>query len=512
MTSKQHRILLIVFFFTLLLYFRIVISFGLTTVHPDIVDLALRNQGMLLSYLDLWNSSGLMDILHKLRLFHDYAMVGDWGALQFFLLNIFLLIIGDSFPLTPAVMLFPKVIIASLTGIYAYLLGKEVHSPKLGFVFAMAFSLAPWFAISLRFSSWYSLLVPLLHLTTLYYYTMFIRNPYRPLFRFMAPLSLAIYLTTGLDWPFFIPLLIIYLILNRSFMTALHNWYNIIPALIFLSHIAFAIRLFLTGEYGFDRWKRLFVIYPFTKIILKFGNVNLHGGGGFFEVLSYLFRAYGVAWFISLLVATRYIFKTLKSRQITSDLYYNFCLLNSCWLIILLYPFLKSGSDHLTYAFVLAVPIIFLACVMIAKMRWRYIIIFLLSMGFLQWCVFFNFISFDDYRIKYRNDDDSRVVAVAYFLIEKRPDLLDKGKVGLMPLLPPGTAGNPGYIDHYVKGFYTPVLSWLLWPLKEGVPEPLLNWMNTQDKKFGNDILLHIDWVVLSNEIVSADLPWGGRI
>jgi len=141
-----EKVYLFLFFIVFLIYYRIVQSFGLTTVHPDVTSFFLRNQAMFLSYLNSCEGS----IFDKIGLFVDYSMISIWAPLMFVINNIYVFLIGDSLPLTPSVMLFPKAIVVSLTAVYAYLLGRDFHSKKLGIVFALTFGFAPWVAVILR--------------------------------------------------------------------------------------------------------------------------------------------------------------------------------------------------------------------------------------------------------------------------------------------------------------------------------------------------------------------------
>ena len=505
--GRRGWLALVVGFVLLLFYFRLVNSFGLTTVHVDTADLGFRDEAMFLSYSNFGDSTGVQDIFHKLRLLFDYAMVTIHGPLQFLSFNIYVALIGNAFPLNPTTFVYLRAIIAALCGVYAYLFGKQADSPKFGYILAATCIFSPWFGIAVRFSAIYSLLIVLLHWATLYYYTNFIRNPRAFSSRFMAPLALALYLMTGLDWPFFIPLLMFYLSLNRRLRMALYNRYNVFPMIIFLSQLAFAVRLYFTGEYGFDRWKVLPITYPFMKILLKFGNVNIPGT--IWEILSYLLRSYGIGWFLALLLAGTCIYKALRSRRLRSpDWRVNFLLCNACWVVILSYPFVKSSTDHLTYAFAMAVPIAYLTAVIMTKSKSAFVIgACLMLMVVWQWSVFLNRFPKTLYTFS-QNDyktfaDDRRVLAAAVFLIERRPDLLAPGKVALLPRVTVAYPGNPGFVNDYARGGYTRIRPWLLEPFNNGMPEQIFYFVKPAGWKFGEDELSYVDWVLLSDELIS---------
>lgn len=509
---KRTLLFLFVFFLMIVLYFTIVISPGSTTVHLDKGDFAIRDFGMLLDYLDFGHSKNPGDFLHKLRLLFDYGMVQDDAPLQFWLANVWVsLIVRNLLPLTSTVMLFPKTIIGAIAGIYAFLLGKKLYTRRFGIIFALVYCLSPWYGIGLRYSTWYPQLISLLHMVVIYHYTDFILDKHRLLFRLMAPLSLAIYLTAGLDWPFFIPVLLLYLILNRCLKAALCNWYNLIPLGMLGLHVYFTIRisgLFGPWEYGLGRWKHILLTYPFFKVSAHFNEVNFSPK----VIIYYLDCCFSPAWRLAivaaLVIVLFYLVKSFIMRKFILSYSQSLSLLMSCWLILEAYPFIRSGTPHSTYAFVVAVPIIFLASFVIRKIRLPYIVILLLYMGYLQWALFFNFKGANDYRIQNIYDDDRRVLAVATFLIEKRPDLLEKNKIALLPNYQNVTPDNPYYINYYAKGYYTRIESWMATPQENGIPVSLLGYMKSRPEITGNDIIKYIDWIVLSDGIVLDKIPW----
>jgi len=330
----------------------------------------------------------------------------------------------------------------------------------------------------------------------------------------------ALYMTTGLDWPLFVPVLFVYFISNKKLRDVLRNRWNMIPLAVVCVHLSYVIRLFVsdllngTGQYGLDRWKVLFLSYPFTKIIWKFGAVNLAGGGNFFEIGGYLLRSYGIAFLIAILTAVLCIYRRIKQRQINSELYSNFVLLNALWLVVALYPFLRSGSDHASYAFTLAVPVMFLASTAAVKWRISLVIVFLAVMAFAQWFVFFNGFAnakagnlfyMDDYRMRYQNDDDRRVLAAACFLIENRADLLSKEKTALMPYIQESYIGNPGFVDHYARGLYARLKPWAHEPFQGKMPEQIHYHLKAKDFVYGDDGLRYFDWIILGKEMVSLN-------
>jgi hypothetical protein len=526
LTAKQARTVLFIFlpalFIVIVSYYWGVTSVDLPVVFQDDGEYFTRDSGMLIAYLDFWHSNGLIDFLHKLRLLFDYGMVQDDAPLQFWFNNLYVsLIVRNTLPLVPGVILFPKAVIGAVGGLYAFLLCRKLFSARLGVVFALAYCLAPWYAGAIRFSTLYPQLISLLHLVVLYHYTDYIKNPIRPLFRILAPLSLAVYMTAGLDWPFFAFVLIAYLVLNRRFRAALYNWYNLIPLLVLLSHVYFTIRIsgFVSGwEYGLGRWKKLFLTYPFSKLYAHGQEYEF----SCYRAIKYFNMIYGFGWYLAvcaaIAIALFYMVKIIKARQSISSPSCHFTLLIALWLLLLILPFAKTGCVHVTYGFVMAVPMMFLASIVVDRLKLPYVIAFLLYVGYLQWssCMGIMNLNVSDNRsivsveeqAEAIHTEDQRLLAVSAFLIENRPDLLAKDKRALLPYYQNKKSANAYFVKYYVMGDYTAVRPWLAGAQKNGIPTELLGFMNSQREKTGNDILDYVDWVVMPSEVVTDKIPW----
>ena len=216
MNSKIFHYL---FFAVLFGYVVCVVQFGLTTVFVQDEDFQTRLQGSYLAYLDLWGSNSLEEFISKSKRFFEVSMISGYGAshgpLHYFIWNFFFsVLIKDSLPLTSQTIFIPNIVATWVLLIYSYLLGRQFFSKKFSYLFAAAVILSPWAAIAMRFPTFHALLTTLMHIATLYHYTVFIKEPDRPLNRFLAPFSLAIYLMAGLDWPFFLFIIVLYLAIS----------------------------------------------------------------------------------------------------------------------------------------------------------------------------------------------------------------------------------------------------------------------------------------------------------
>jgi hypothetical protein len=107
------------------------------------------------------------------------------------------------------------------------------------------------------------------------------------------------------------------------------------------------------------------------------------------------------------------------------------------WLVVSLIPLLKfaggvSLSSRLegfvTYAYVVGIPGTILSALVFLRVKNAFLTASLVVvMVGIQWYIIAN----DDLTFKY--DDDRRALATATFLIENRPDLLEQGKLAILP-------------------------------------------------------------------------------
>ena len=127
-----------------------------------------------------------------------------------------------------------------------------------------------------------------------------------------------------MDWPFFLGVIFGYLLINVSVKKALYNWYNLLPIAVFLTHLFFALRvagLWGNWEYGLGRWKSMFLVYPFKKVITHAQAYHYDLGA----IIKIFNNAYTFSWYIAafsaLIISATFFFsviKTIKLRVFSS--------------------------------------------------------------------------------------------------------------------------------------------------------------------------------------------------
>lgn len=527
---RPQNAALTAFFLVGFYYLWFIITYGLTDVYVY-REQFYREYGFYLSWLNFPGSKSFADFFFKFRQFSERAMVSggfahSHGALQFILFNLYLSgLVRDHFPVFPKVVAFGMQFVpACLTMVYAWLLGQQFESRRFAYIFVAALVLAPGMPGILRWDTMYILLTLLAHLMVFYHWSAFIQNPERPLNRLMAPLSLGIYLTTGMEWPNFCFWLVLYLFLCRKLKVSLLNRYMIIPIMIFGAQFMFFISLYLIDAnrtYGFERWKYLYVSFPLAKLFIPSTFIPISMNA----IRDYLLCSFGIAWFVAIFVALVVVFcaakKVFEERAINLDTRQSFQIVLSCWLLVFSYPFLKSyaAQVRVAHSFCLTLPVIYLATLPFARETrlpvwdWAKSVIFLGIMVLLQWPVglmknestehfplrlkYFG----NDIKIYNAFNDDHRIYAVAGYLISARPDLLKADKRALLP----GDNGDnspthtPGYILFFTAGRYEYVHAGYNPFQHNNIPEGIYWFL--QSKGWGNDnILQHINWILLPTE------------
>src|SRR5262249_12895098 len=194
------------------------------------------------------------------------------GPLQWIVLNVYATIVGPFAPLSPRTMQVPNTILVWCAGLLAWRLGAHLVSGHAGRFAALSLALMPWLALTMRRPWVFNLLSVTTELATFYPFVRFAEAPTRPRYRAAAPLMLALYVLTGVDWPSFMLVLAVFLVLAGRWREALWNRYNIAWLAIFALYGAYAIGLFFYGRvYDPPRahlWLRTIVVYPFYKVFV----------------------------------------------------------------------------------------------------------------------------------------------------------------------------------------------------------------------------------------------------
>lgn len=537
--SLPKNIFLALFFTASFFYCWFVVTYGMTSVYSSNADLGARLYGTYLAYLDIPGSTSPADFLGKIRKFIEMSMISGYGAshgaLQFILRNLYLSgIIGDSIPITPRVYYVIYFTPGCLLVIYAFLIGRQFKSRGFGYLLATAYILSPWMAIAIRMPTYYPILAGLAHAAVYYHWTAFIQNPDRAFNRLMAPLSLGIYLTTGLDWLPFLTFFTLYIFLNGKIKIALRNWYNIFPFAIFFTQAMFFLRLYIVPDrlYGFQRWKVLFLSYPFTKLFGRMAEYDqAYHAFNFKHSFDYLFCAFGIGWFVACGTAIYTIINVAKrikqEKAINLDTQQSFLFVLSCWLLTLTYPFLKS-VDFIHFAFAIALPSLFISTYQVAQnskhwiLRRTALFSYFTILALMQYTVVFatdqthlpsvlSQLSYarHDYKKPGMFMNDLRAMATAGFLIEKRPDLLKSNMVAMTPIsaTAPGDdnafPGSPSHVGEYITGNFFRMRPHINLEIVKGIPEPFPGYMISKGGKNTDNILKYINWIILSSEITT---------
>ena len=135
------------------------------------------------------------------------------GPLQWLVLNAYATLVGGFAPLDPRTMQIPNTILTWCAALFAWRLGARVLSEEAGRFAVLSLVLMPWLALTLRRPWVFNLLSVATELATFYAYVRFAEDPARRRYRAAAPLALALYLLTGVDWPSFVLVLAIFLVL-----------------------------------------------------------------------------------------------------------------------------------------------------------------------------------------------------------------------------------------------------------------------------------------------------------
>jgi len=479
---RHWRLLL---FAGLFAYFWTIGTVGLPTVHAFYDAAAIRDMST------VWPS--LTWRIRDERHFLPVAVLGQHeGPLQFLLLNLYSASVGDLFPLSPRTMQFPNTILAFLGAVAAFRLGRKLHSERLGVLFALSLALMPWLAITVRFPWVFNLLSVLLELTTLLCYLGFVLEPERRFYRYAAPLSLAAYLLTGVDWPSFLFAVALFLALTGRLRGALENRFNAIPAAVVLTYATWAAAVFVYGRYYAPErahlYQRSLLLFPFFKV----GTAGTLPSAT--RVLQYAWATFGPTLpcaLAGLAAAARLDWPGEDPSSPGHAVRRRFLLAMAVWMVLALVPLLRTSNAE-SYGYVAAAAMALMAaCLLVRLPAWAGLIV-LATMLIVQLQVL-------PIRMFNSDTDDLRVPAAATFLIEQRPDLLAPDRTAF---LPGDQAANVG---QYARGQNTRLVMPADYPVERTVhsvaskEEALRRFMEAYERT-GE---IRAQWLVLSSELVS---------
>ncbi len=416
------------------------------------------------------------------------------GPLQLLFLNVYAYTVGLVLPLSPSVMQFPNTIFIFLTSIILSLIGQRLAKPGSGFLFAVCLVLSPWVAICLRLPWYFNTLSVLLQALTLYFLIHYLDDNPPGVSKLLAPLSLALYMTTGLDWPIFFSFLGIFFILAETEhkKKILFNIYNVFPLFMVVYHLAVPLINFVYYG-GWPRTKLTMLVYPFVK-----GSqgatwpswesmfTNSLSGIGPQLLLAFVFIIFSI-------VKMR---DRPASRGIQSSVVIAVC----CWFCLSAFGVLKTSAS-IQYVYVMAVPTVILSGMLLAHFG-----------RFLQWTCIAGMIGAlvlvlgvppHASTFVAPQSDDRHVLATAGFILEEYPELLTKEKTVLVP------RERPACVAQYLRGWQTRIVMPANFPAEKylhSVASPL-NVLRAFVESYEKDGQILADWLILDSDLFADENP-----
>ena len=487
MTDEQVRNMRLpattLFFIVLLILLYFLGNEGLPLAHEWLDPVAMRDSGTMFPYLmsrpDPLRSIVLATLQHR------------EGPLQYIMINLYCLAVGDMFPLNPSTMQLPNTIIAFLTCLFAFLMCKRLFSLRMAFYCAAAFALAPWLAHTIRLPEYWDTLSCLLHFSTFYFFACFIEEPDSLFYKIAAPTSFALYMLTAMDWPMFIFCLLVFFFLSGKLGALLRNVYNAIPVVVILLLIVWTVAL--TVKFGEDGLLTSRLVYPFSRFGIETAQLTTER----------LWQKTLLPWGPQLLVAfaglaayALHYRKKFESDRLTRSLLDSMCV----WLVLAAPPLMvSSGSPQ--YVYVLAMPTAVLAAFMLSNIRIHYGLPIVLIMLIVQ--IYF----VTDGNFRFKTDERRRILAAACFLIDQRPDLLGPCKAPFASgANPQGKGRDAGAVTSYMRARSKSLVMPYEFPVtRSGTlhPSPFDDFVSA----YNNEDKIMADWIILGSQAFSDQNP-----
>lgn len=417
-----------IFFAMIFAYLFFLGRVGLPLAHDFFDRVVYRDTSTLLPFL-LHTSKPILNIAML-------AMKHLEGPSHFLLLNLYSYCVGDIFALSPATMQFPNTLLSFCACVFGFLLGKRLFDERQGYCFAMAFVVAPWVALTLRLPWYFNYLSCLLHFSTVYFFARTIVDPKVRLYRVLAPLSLGLYLFTGLDWPSYGLFLFLFVALSGNLKRVLTNPYMIFAfaagGVLLVWDALLGIKFGVAGlaysrlAYPFVRASRETSIFSWERV---WENTLLPWGP------QLLLAIVGIAYYLWI---ER---KRLNSNPVGRAFLDATCL----WLgwagITVIW---SSGSPQ--YLYVLGMPAAVLSGLVLRRLPIKHMVAVVTAL------VAFQLAAMAHWGFLPKEDEKRRVMAAAAFLIEQRPGLLEKGKTLLaIDSNKVGMGGTAGSVVQYAR-------------------------------------------------------------
>ncbi len=481
--TMNERLRIIIFFSLIFVWLFFLGRAGLPLAHEWLDPVAIRDSGTMFSYLlsrpDALRSLFLASLQHV------------EGPLQYIIINLYSLAVGDIFPLNPSTMQFPNTIFAFLTALFAFLVCKKLFSVRMAFFCAAAFTLSPWLAVTIRVPWYLNTASCLLHFSTFYFFACLMKESNSLFYRIAAPTSLMLYVLTALDWPTYLFCLFVFFLLSGNFRTVLRNPYNVIPATVILFLLIWTV--VLTVKFGEDGLRSSRLVYPFWRLGMDSGKFTID------RVWEHTLLPWGLQVLLAFAGLIAYAWHYRK--QVASNrLSRSFLDSMSVWLVVATPPLIvSSGSPQ--YLYVVAMPTAVLTAVVLSRIRPSHGTAIVFIMLLIQ----FYFVT--DGNFWFKKDEKLRVLAAACFLIEQRPDLLAPGKA---PFAsggnPQGEGGDAGAVTSYMRGRNKSIVMPYEFPATRfGTLHPARFDAFVSEYKKKGEILA--DWIIVGSEALSDKNP-----
>lgn len=409
-SRKLNRIFPPAFFAAAFAYLYFLGALGQPSIHPYFDCIGIRDAGTTIStYLSGPN---------PVKTVVAQAMLHYEGPLQYVFLNAYCYAVGDLFALNPSTMQFPNTLLSVVAMVYAFLLGKRLLGVRFGYCVALAFGLAAWLGDTIRVPWYFNTLSCLLHFSTFYYFVGFAQEPGSTTYKIAAPVSLAAYMLTGMDWPAFFFSFGLFVVFGGRLRLIALNPFNVVPAMAALLQVSWPLYLFLKGRT--DLIPGTMLLYPFLRYTDLAGNPDFAA-----RVFDNVLMGWGLH--LALAVAGLVVYALGRKRLAGSERSLRSFFDAMCvWFLGASYG-IVSSSTSITYLYVLAMPTAILAGLALWRLRNSYVAALAVIMAVFQVYV----ATGKDFSFK--ASDDRRVLAAACFLVEQRPDLLSEAETAFLP-------------------------------------------------------------------------------
>ena len=365
------------------------------------------------------------------------------GPLVFLLMNLYVMAIRDVFPLTPATMYFLNTVLGLIASVFAFLLMRRLFDQRMAYCTALAFVLTPWIGHVIRITVYFNALALALQFSTVYFLVRFAREPENRFWRVVAPLLIAGYFFTSLDWPSFFLFVGLFCFFSGNVRNVLGNPYNVFILAGFAAILIWDLLLFY--KFGVPGLAYTRLLYAFT----------VSSTGAAFATLKAVWENEILGWGPLMVVAFGGLaFYVVAIRRGLSTDTVTRGLLDALGLWLLWATFIVfCAAGHPTYLYVLGMPAAEFRGLVLSRVPSKAMVAVVLALSVFQLG------AVTDWGFGRKTDERRRVLAAACFLIEDRPDLLAQDKTLLaVDCHRAGQNGLGGAVVQYARPRKRPII------------------------------------------------------